>query len=607
MPRPPTQMGGRQDEKLKQRQRRHMNRTSLLSAFAFGAFALSATAQNVAPVVTSQIADITEYAGAPAQSIDLATAFSDPDVSGGVRLTTVLGDVDIALFGQQKPITVTNFLKYVDQGLFFQLDPTTNQTASSFIHRSVPGFIIQGGGFIGTVDPNPATNPNKDNAQPTQVLSLGVIQNEPGISNTRGTIAMAQFTDQNGIGDPNSATSQWFINLANNGGPPNNLDIRSNNAGPYTVFGRVVHNGMTVADAIAALPQFSAPAPFNQLPLRNYSSGFIKIANLVSIPGISRLAPLTFTAMSDNGSVSVHLSGTKLLVTGNSVGTAHVMVTATDLDNAQVSQIFTVNVVAAPGRPVNLSTRMQVGTGDNALIAGFIMRGTASKRLAIRGLGPSTGLGGALVDPILELHDSSGATLATNNNWGEAPNQQDVSDIGLAPGSPNESVILTTVPSSMSGEAYTAVMRGANDTTGLGVVEVYDVDSGPGSTLLNISTRGQVGTDPNALIGGFILGGTESKTILVRAIGPSLTPFGVPNALTDPTLELHDGNGGLIDSNNDWVDSAQETQIQNSGLAPTNVKESAIVQLLPAGNYTAVVHGANGGTGVGSVEIYQLP
>jgi len=109
------------------------------------------------------------------------------------------------------------------------------------------------------------------------------------------------------------------------------------------------------------------------------------------------------------------------------------------------------------------------------------------------------------------------------------------------------------------------------------------------------------------LIGGFILGGTESKTILVRAIGPSLTRFGVPNALTDPTLDFFNGQGTPIDSNNDWVDSPQKTQIQNSGLAPTNTKESAVVQLLPAGAYTAVVHGTNGGTGVGSVEVYQLP
>lgn len=581
-----------------------MSRLPFLFACALGAFPLSAAAQNTPPVVSSQIADFTEYAGAPARSIDLTTAFADSDVSDAVRLSTVLGNIDLALFGQQKPITVTNFLKYIDQNLYFKLDPTTNQIASSFIHRSIPGFVIQGGGFIGTVDPNLNTNPNKDNVQPTQVLSQGLIQNEPGISNKRGTIAMAQSGS-----DPNSATSQWFINLADNGAAPNNLDFRFNNAGPYTVFGKVVNNTMTAVDAIAALPRFNAGAPFDQLPLRNYTSpNPIKVTNLVSIPAIAHISPLTFSAMSDNASVSVAVSGTKLLVTGNSVGTAHITVTATDFDGAQVAQMFTVNVVAAPGRLVNLSTRMQVGTGDNALIAGFIMRGPAPKRLAVRAMGPSTGLAGPVANPILELFQSGSNTpIATNDNWGDAANKQDVIDIGLAPGSVNESVILTTVPSDTNAAAYTAVMRGVNNTTGLGVVEVYDLDSGPGSTLLNISTRGQVGADPNALIGGFILGGTESKQILVRAIGPSLTQFGVPNALTDPTLELRNAQGGLVDSNDDWMNSPQKTQIQNSGLAPTNPKESAVVQTLAAGQYTAVVRGANGGTGVGSVEVYQLP
>ena len=136
---------------------------------------------------------------------------------------------------------------------------------------------------------------------------------------------------------------------------------------------------------------------------------------------------------------------------------------------------------------------------------------------------------------------------------------------------------------------------------------LYYEDSGPGSTLLNISTRGQVGVDPNALIGGFFMGGTDSKQILVRAIGPSLGAAGVSNPLADPTLDLFNGQGTKIDSNDDWMNSPQKTQIQSSGLAPTNTKESAVLQTLAAGPYTAVVHGTNGGTGVGSVEVYQLP
>ncbi len=576
-----------------------MNRTHFSILAALLAVALPAQAQNTPPVVTSQIADFTEYAGAPARSIDLTTAFADSDVSVAIRLGTVFGNIDLALFGQQKPITVANFLNYVDQGRYFKIDPTNGQLASNFIHRSVPGFIIQGGGYIGTVEPA-----HPDRAQPTQVLHLPPIQNEPGISNKRGTIAMAQAGS-----DANSAASEWFINLADNGGPPNNLDIRNNNAGPYTVFGKIVNNGMTVVDAIAAAPRFNAGGPpFDTLPLRNYTSpNFITVANFFSIPTISRISPLTFSVSSNNPTVAnATVSGTNLLVAGHQVGSATFTVTATDFDGATVSQNFTVNVLAAPGRLVQLSTRMQVGTADNALIGGFIMRGPSPKRLMIRAIGPSTGLGGALADPVLELHDGTGALITSNNNWGDAANRQDIVDSTVAPTSPNESAILTTLPSDPNFVAYTAVVRGANSTTGIGLVEVYDLDSGPGSTLLNISTRGRVDLDPNNLIGGFILGGTESKRILVRAMGPSLAPV-VPGFLADPILELHDGNGALLDSNDDWGTSPDQAEIQASGVAPTNSKESAVVNVLPAGPFTAIVRGVGNTTGVASVELYQLP
>lgn len=573
-----------------------MNRIHLSIFIALLAFALTATAQNTSPVVTNQIADFIEYAGAPQRSIDLTSAFADSDVSTAVRMTTVLGTIDVALFGQQKPITVANFLNYVGQGRYFKIDPANGQLASSFVHRSVPGFIIQGGGFLGTVNPADPTS-----ALATEVLHFPSIQNEPGISNKRGTIAMAKLS-----GDPNSATSQWFINLADNGGPPNNLDTQN---GGFTVFGRVVNNGMTVADAIAALPRVNVGSPFDALPLRNYTSpNPIRVPNLVSIPGFSHISPLTFSVMSNNPAIAdATVSGTKLLVSGKQIGSATFTVTATDFDGASVSQHFAVNVVAAPGRLVQLSTRMQVGTGDNALIGGFIMRGPSPKRLMIRGIGPSSGLNGALANPVLELHDGTGAVIASNDNWGDAANKQDMIDTGIAPVSPNESAILMSVPSDPSNAFYTAIVTGANNTTGLGLVEVYDLDSGPGSTLLNISTRGRVDVDPNALIGGFYLGGTESKRVLVRAIGPSLANANVPNPLADPILEVRNEQGTLLEQNDDWGSSLEQAEIQSSGVAPTNPKESAVLQTLSAGPYTAIVRGVNGTTGVGSVEVYQLP
>jgi len=572
-----------------------MNRTPLSIPAALLAFALTATAQNTPPVVSNQIANFTEYSGAT-RPIELATAFADPDVSAAVRLTTVLGDIDLALFGQQKPITVANFLNYLDQGRYFKFDSANGQLASTFIHRSVPGFIIQGGGYIGTVDPaHPA------NILPTQVLQFPPIQNEPGISNRRGTIAMAKLA-----GNPNSATSECFINLADNGGPPNNLDTQN---GGFTVFGRVVNNGMTVVDAIAAVPRFNAGSPFDNIPLRNYTTpNPVTVPNLVSVPTFSHISPLTFSVMSNNPAVAdATVSGTKLLVAGHQVGNATFTVTATDFDGATVSQNFTVSVIAAPGRLVQLSTRMQVGTGDNVLIGGFIIRGTAPKRLMIRGIGPSTGLSGALADPVLELYDSGGAMIASNNNWGDAANRQDMVDTGIPPTSPNESAILTTVPTDPTYRAYTTIVRGANNTTGIGLVEVYDLDSGPGSTVLNIATRGRVEVDPNALIGGFFLAGTDPKRVLVRAIGPSLASSGIPGVLADPILELRDANGALLEANDDWGTSPNQAEIQASGAAPTNPKESAILRILPAGPATAIMRGVNNTTGVGSMEIYQLP
>lgn len=572
-----------------------MKRICLLFAAALLVFAVSATAQNTPPIVTNQIADFTAFGPGNPRVIDLTTAFADTDVSTVVRLGTVLGAVDVALFGQQKPITVANFLNYVNQGRYFKIDPTNGQLASSFVHRSVPGFVIQGGGYLGTVNPGDPAN-----AQPTQVLHFPAIQNEPGISNTRGTIAMARIG-----GQPNSATSEWFINLANNGGPPNNLDTLD---GGFTVFGKVVNNGMTVVDAIAAVPRFNRGVPFDTIPLRNYTNpNPIRVPNLVSIPDIIVIWPLTFSVMSNNPAVAdATVSGTNLLVTGHQVGSALFTVTATDVDGATVSQNFTVTVVAAPGRLVQLSTRMQVGTGDNVLIAGFIMRGPSPKRLLLRAIGPSTGLSGALADPVLELYGSSGI-IAGNGNWGDAPNRQDIIDTGIPPVSANESAILMTLPSDPNFVSYTAIVKGANNTTGIGLVEVYDLDSGPGSTLLNIATRGRVDVEPNVLIGGFFLGGTESKRVLVRAIGPSLEASGIPSPLADPTLALHDGNGTLLVSNDDWVDSPDEAEIQASGVAPTDPKESAVLRILPAGPFTAILRGASNTAGVGSVEIYQLP
>ena len=446
------------------------------------ALPLSAFSQNVPPVVTAAIPDAALYGGAAPEVLDLTSFFNDPDTTA-VRLTTVLGDIDIGLYDQRTPITVTNFLRYIDEGRYFPIDPTTNEPAPLFFHRSVPGFVIQSGGYVATVNPN---DPAHLLANP--VLAFDAIQNEPGISNTRGTIAMAKVE-----GDPNSATSQWFINLADNGGtPPDGLDLQN---GGFTVFGRVFGDGMTVADAIAAVPRFNFGAPFDSVPLRDYTSpNLITPANLITVPGISIIPSLTFGAVSDHPALaSVAISGTNLLVTPKELGSAQITVTATDIDGASVAQMFVVTMTSYPVHLANISTRVVVGANDAALIGGFIIGGDAPKRVVIRAIGPSladAGLTNFLSDPTLEVHDGTGALLASNDNWQDAANQQEIVDLGLAPTNPNESAVLMNLPSSANAVGYTAVIHGVGGSGGLGLVEVYDVDSGPGSTILNISTRG---------------------------------------------------------------------------------------------------------------------
>lgn len=236
------------------------------------------------------------------------------------------------------------------------------------------------------------------------------------------------------------------------------------------------------------------------------------------------------------------------------------------------------------------------------LIGGFIVTGTADKKVVVRAIGPSLGLAGQLANPTLELRNSAGALLDQNDDWQIAnSNKQAIIDSGLAPSNDLESAIMATLPA--NGAAYTAIVRGANNTTGIGVVQIYDVDSAAGSRLANISSRGLVQTGDNVLIAGMIVVGQASQQVVVRAIGPSLTIVG---KLADPSLELRDGNGALLEANDDWVLSTNKQAISDTGLAPANDAESAIIRTLPPGNYTAIVKGSGGATGIAVVEAYAV-
>ncbi len=253
----------------------------------------------------------------------------------------------------------------------------------------------------------------------------------------------------------------------------------------------------------------------------------------------------------------------------------------------------------APTALANISTRLPVGTGDNVLIAGFIVTGNQNKKVIVRAIGPSLTLAGKLADPILELHDASGALLETNDNWMDSPNKQAIIDSTIPPKDPLESAIVRSVPPGN----YTAIERGVNNGTGIGVVEAYDLDTSANSKLANISTRGLVQTGDNVLFAGTIVVGQASQKVIIRALGPST---GVPGAMADPTLELHDGNGALLEANDNWVDSPNKQAIIDSTIPPPNNLESAIVRTLPPANYTAIVRGVNNTTGIAVVEVYAL-
>jgi hypothetical protein len=273
-------------------------------------------------------------------------------------------------------------------------------------------------------------------------------------------------------------------------------------------------------------------------------------------------------------------------------------VTATATDpNGNTSEFS-----GAIGQLTNVSTRMEVLTGGSVLIGGFIIGGSGNMHTLVRALGPTLGnfgINGFVADPTLDLFDGSGNLITSNDNWKDFPG--DISGTGKAPPNDLESAILEN----LAPGKYTAIVRGKNNTTGIGLVEAYDLDEANDITLTNISTRGFVDTGQNVMIGGFISGDGIAR-VIVRALGPTLTQFGVPNVLADPVLDVRDAQGNSLATNDNWKDT-QQAEIQASGKAPPNDLESAIIIVRPAANTTAIVSGKGGTTGNALVEAYILP
>jgi hypothetical protein len=290
--------------------------------------------------------------------------------------------------------------------------------------------------------------------------------------------------------------------------------------------------------------------------------------------------------------------------------------------NAHISELYTLKtddidgVVALYGAPpdppsptgnaqiVQLSTRGSVGTSDEVMIGGFIITGsTTTKKVIIRAIGPSLtvlGVSGALQNPALELHDGTGSLIQSNDNWRESQ-EQEIIDTTVPPTNDLESAIVAD----LAPGNYTAIVSGAAGGSGVALVEVYDLEPDHGK-LANISTRAHVDTGDDALIGGFIVKGPQSQKNVIRALGPSLTSNGVIGALANPTLDLYNADGGLLQSNDDLDSNRDAGVIGGFGLGVMNGYESGLYFEGAPGNFTAVMKGANGSSGVGLVEIYGV-
>jgi hypothetical protein len=376
---------------------------------------------------------------------------------------------------------------------------------------------------------------------------------------------------------------------------------------------------LTVTDSNggSSTANFTVNVSANTAPTLSYNAASVAYA------GSTTINPAT--GPSDNGSVasivlqsqgtytgtiSVNGAGVVSISNAAPAGSHSITIRATDNCGLTTDATFTLNVAAPiPAQALNISTRLRTDTGDKVMIGGFIIRGNASKPVVIRGLGPSLANAGVpaatvLNDPVLELHGPNGALITSNDNWKDSPQRSQIEGTVFQPTDDREAVILAT----LSPGNYTAILRGVGQTTGIGLVEVYDNNQAVDSDLANIGTRGFVRTGNEVMIGGFTLGGNNNPTrIAIRALGPSLTSSGLSNVLADPTLELHNANGTILISNDDWQsDSASAGQLSANGLALPDPKESGIFISLSAGQFTAIVAGKNGGTGIGLVEIYNL-
>lgn len=414
-----------------------------------------------------------------------------------------------------------------------------------------------------------------------------------------GTLAITHFTQNSGLLDLNGGNFSSPNDIVINGG------IVEGNG---TITGNLVNNGGIVAPG---------HSPGKITVTGDYTQGAdaeidMQIAGAVSGTGYDKF--IVKGAANLGGTLKISLlNGFK-----PTVGDVYTLVSAGSF-NGTFSKVtingftgkidtstngVTLTITSNTRQLLNIATRLNVLTGNNVLIGGFIISGSQPKKVLIEAIGPSLtkyGVMGALADPVLELHKPDGSVV-TNDNWKQTQ-EAAIQATGLAPSDPSESAILAT----LAPGAYTAIVRGNNNGTGVAIIQAYDRTPTVGE-LGNIATRGFVDSGENVMIGGFIIGGGTagtSATVLIRGIGPSLAKAGITGALQDPTLELHDANGNVLKTNDNWK-TTQEAAIKATGLAPSDDRESAILDTLAPGSYTAILRGKNNTTGVGLVEVYDV-
>jgi len=662
-----------------------------LFVLVYSGFEISIFAQSTVPTLVTTLPNQTLKLNAPPLTLDLTSYFSIPSVTGPiVQFNTILGSYNAELYTSAAPINAANFLTYVNAGSY----------TNSFIDRSVPGFVVQGGSYdivSGSIAAIPTSAP---------------VVLEYNLPNALGTLAAARTSVLN------SATSAWYINTVDN-----STNLGPTNAGGYTVFGRILGTGMTVVNAIASLPVYNVNSgQFPNLPVYNYNStsGSLTTSNLVMVNSITQIpmfptptaktAVLTWNISSSNPATALAtLSGSTLNLSALSAGTSLITVTASDtngnvaqgsftvttsansptITSQPVSQtitagssvVFTTAIISSagasyqwnfngtaiagatsstyliqaagsskagnytctitnaagttttspaslsvitsqnPGRLVNLSVLTMDGPGSQLLTIGFVSGGAAtlgSEQLLIRATGPALGnfsVANVLADPMLTLYQGSNV-IASNDNWGStAANIAAVNAADAATGAftlPSitslDAALVQTLPSG----GYTIQVAGKGAQVGNALAEVYDntlsyTASSP--RLVNLSCMQQVAAN-SLLTAGFAISGTTSKTVLIRASGPTLTTFGVQNVMPDPQINVFNSNTTVIASNAGWAGDTSITTAQTAvgafAFTSTTSKDSAVLITLAPGSYSAQATSASGAAGTTLIEVYEV-